>query len=175
MGDSPNQDTRRSVSPGTEIDAIGDRFEAAWLAGEEPRIEDYLGRVSSKKGADTPRQFLLELVMIDLEHRWRRAARRFEQESGQTDQSTQPDAGETVHAEAPLLEQYAERFPVMGPARQMPDEVIAFEYRVRHLWGDRPSRQSFESRFPHHTPALLERLAAIDSELSSCQAHGIGR
>lgn len=31
-----------SLSFSAEIDAICDRFEAAWKAGQQPRIEDYL-------------------------------------------------------------------------------------------------------------------------------------
>src|SRR5215212_2940953 len=37
----------RSSVPSAVVDAICDAFEAAWLAGHEPRIEDFLPRVDS--------------------------------------------------------------------------------------------------------------------------------
>src|SRR5688572_13948062 len=38
---------RRSSAPSAGVDAICDAFEASWLAGHEPRIEDFLPRVAS--------------------------------------------------------------------------------------------------------------------------------
>src|SRR5688572_2969451 len=37
-----NGDQQAAPAPPVGVDAICDAFEAAWLAGEEPRIEDYL-------------------------------------------------------------------------------------------------------------------------------------
>jgi serine/threonine protein kinase len=46
-----------------EIDAICDRFEAAWRAGEHPRIEDELGRVEESTRA----KLLEELLLVEWE------------------------------------------------------------------------------------------------------------
>ena len=50
------------------MDEQCDGFEAAWKAGQTPRIEDFL---TGLPGKDTPsRQLLVELVKIDLHYRW---------------------------------------------------------------------------------------------------------
>jgi tRNA A-37 threonylcarbamoyl transferase component Bud32 len=46
MASSHGEQPRSSV-PSAGVDAICDAFEAAWLAGQEPRIEDFLPRVES--------------------------------------------------------------------------------------------------------------------------------
>jgi serine/threonine protein kinase len=53
------------LSEARHVDAICDHFEAAWLAGQRPRIEDYLGNVPEPE-----RPFLLrELLRLELAYR----------------------------------------------------------------------------------------------------------
>jgi len=47
-----------------QIIAVCDRFEAVWLAGQQPNIEDYLSGDQSSR-----RAVLVELLRIDLEYR----------------------------------------------------------------------------------------------------------
>ncbi len=155
----------RGRSLRVDIDTLADRFEAAWQAGEQPRIEDYVGHIPSEESDNTARRFLLELVMIDLEHRWSASAERSdeivtheEERPGDTSSAALPDR--------PCLEDYARCFPALGTLDRLPEEVIVFEYRVRWLWGDRPSHDSYESRFREHSPGLLEELYEVDSEIS---------
>src|SRR5712692_10110628 len=49
------------------MDAVCDRFEAAWKAGQQPRIEDFL---DAAPAADRPR-LLRELLALELGHRSR--------------------------------------------------------------------------------------------------------
>ena len=73
---SPGADDGNPSQPyslSADVDALADRFEAAWLSGHEPRIEDFLVGVPGAAEASKRRRILIELVMIDLEHRWRRA------------------------------------------------------------------------------------------------------
>jgi len=173
VGESSEANVPGSTSSGVDIDALADRFDAAWRAGEEPQIEDYVGQALAAKHSEASQQLLLELVMVDLEHRWRRASETANRESPATIDRMQDLTPQPMRKAGPLLEDYVQRFPALGSSDSFPEEAIAFEYRVRHLWGDKPSRQSFESRFPRHTPALLERLAKIDGELSSRQPRDI--
>jgi serine/threonine-protein kinase len=56
---------RSPESPARRVDAPCDRFEAAWRAGQRPRIEDYLD-----EGADTERLVLArQLLVLELELR----------------------------------------------------------------------------------------------------------
>ena len=50
------------------VDAVSDRFEAAWRAGQGPRIEDYLGEAPEP---DRP-VLLCELLAIEVELRLKR-------------------------------------------------------------------------------------------------------
>src|SRR3954454_13158950 len=62
-------DDRRPPAPPAGVDTICDAFEAAWLAGQEPRIEDFLPR------GDPVHQDALfrELLLSEWDLRWRHA------------------------------------------------------------------------------------------------------
>src|SRR5688572_22905006 len=67
---SPLHDEQpRSSAPSAGVDTICDAFEAAWLAGREPRIEDFLPR------DDSVHQDALfrELLLSEWDLRWRHA------------------------------------------------------------------------------------------------------
>src|SRR6187402_1607138 len=59
----------RSSAPSAGVDAICDAFEAAWLAGHEPRMEDFLPRVDSVHQDALFR----ELLLSEWDLRWRHA------------------------------------------------------------------------------------------------------
>jgi hypothetical protein len=67
-----SEPTRPPIDPlPTVADDLCDHFEAAWRAGQRPRIEDFLAR-----GPDAERRrLLLELLFLDLHYR-RRAGER---------------------------------------------------------------------------------------------------
>jgi hypothetical protein len=46
------------------------------------------------------------------------------------------------------IDRYAERFPELGPARDLPPALILLEYRARRQAGDRPGLSEFKQRFP---------------------------
>lgn len=125
-------------------------FEQAWQSGSRLTIETVLAQLpSDDPAADSARQHLLvEMVKIDLEYRWRRTA-----SSGDDDLPARP-----------LVEDYLQRFPALGPLERLSPELIGEEYRIRRLWGDRPDPTSYYARFPAHgeLPSLLAR---IDAEL----------
>src|SRR5262245_23341488 len=70
-----------------------DDFERAWRNGSPPALEEFLSSIPTN---DTRRSLLEELIKVDLEYRWRRAA-----------DGTATQAG-------PHLEDYARRFPELG-------------------------------------------------------------
>ena len=119
-----------SIKHALPADAVGelqrraDEFEDAWRRGKEPAIAAFL------PAHDPPlrESVLLELVIIDLDHRWRQAP---------TDQRW-------------LIEDYLNRFPELGSADELPIELLAGEYWVRHCWGDRPAHSEYAARFPRH-------------------------
>ncbi len=158
-------DASQAKSIDADIETLADRFDAAWLAGEQPSIEDYVAKLPSEKETETSQQVLIELVMIDLEYRWRRASEPAHEEAHATIDQTLDLAPQSARGARPLLEDYVQRLPVLGSSDQFPDEAIAFEYRVRRLWGDGPSHESYERRFPARASSLLEELDKVDREV----------
>jgi hypothetical protein len=69
MADEPTD--ALPVSQLLEIDAICARFEAAWKAGEQPKVEDYLGTTRGPQRAELQR----ELEKIDAEYRLKAKAK----------------------------------------------------------------------------------------------------
>lgn len=165
--DSGRDDVLESRSMGAEIDTVADRFEAAWLAGGEPRIEEYLGQTPAADDPEASHQLLPELVMIDLEHRWRRATERAEEATPIPTEKTPGTNARPSLVAGPRLEDYVRRFPVLGSVEELPTDVIAFEYRVRHLWGDRPRHEHYLKRLPAQADQLASVLAGTDKDLSS--------
>ena len=50
----------------------------------------------------------------------------------------------------PILNDYAERFPELGPLDELPSELIGLEYEVRCLGGEKPNFQEYQDRFSQH-------------------------
>ena len=142
MSDTPaGSDALRRGSPLAGIDEACDRFEAAWKSGREPRIDDYLPVGSHAEGSSPRRQLLIELVIIDLEYRWRSAAKKLREHSQRAEESDQKGTEEPPSGPfLPLLylEDYSARYPELGPLDDLPEELVAHHSRVRQQWGDGP-------------------------------------
>lgn len=115
-------------------------FDKAWQNGGAPRIEDHLPQAGDLRRAAA----LTELIKIDLERRWRNPR----------------------ESSRPRLEEYAARFPELGGGAGLSLELIAEEYWVRCLWGDKPSAGEYLARFAQHGVKLRERLARVDQEVA---------
>src|SRR5207245_9504793 len=63
------------------------------------------------------------LIPIDLHNRWR-------------------------HRQSRCLEYYVERYKELGTLHDLPAQLICDEYRIRHLYGDKPPMDVYEARFP---------------------------
>src|SRR5262245_17980796 len=91
---------------------------------------------------DFSRRLVEELVTVDLEYRWRSGLQA-------------------------RLEEYVAQHTALQPLQRLPIELITYEYRVRHCWGDKPNHAEYVSRFPQHGPALLAALRSTDAELTA--------
>ena len=130
------------------FEKILQQFDQARRSKPLARLEDYLPPISGHVGGavDPARRKLLEeLVKIDLECSWKQAAQRG----------------------GSCLEDYIKRYPELGPVDLLPLELIGWEYRVRHRWGDHPSHQEYLKRFPRGKADLPKILARIDAELAA--------
>jgi hypothetical protein len=124
-------------------------FDKAWRSGPAPQVEAFLAAVQPPLSGPARREFVEELVKIDLEYRWRQA--------GRTSTGGKP----------PRLEEYAARLPDLGGVDQLALDLIGEEYRLRQARGDHPARAEYLTRFPRHATALQNLLAQIDRELAS--------
>lgn len=168
-----NPDKHQSSASGSqsgEIDTVADRFEAAWRAGEEPAIEEFVDVTVENERVFSQRELLAELVGIDLEWRWRRA----EEQSGQSSASAESAVESSDDNESspeisrrPLLEHYVGRYPALAPLDSLPEELVAHEYYVRTRWGDGPSHGEYQERFRSQWSGLEQILAEVDEELES--------
>ena len=67
----------------------------------------------------------------------------------------------------PCLEDYVARYPDLNGLEHLPLELIAHEYRVRTIWGDKLVPSEYAGRFGQHHDALLEHLAAVEQEVKT--------
>ncbi|MEQ8790885.1 MAG: adenylate/guanylate cyclase domain-containing protein [Pirellulaceae bacterium] len=163
---SKAQGSSSEASP-SEVDRLCDRFEAAWRdAPPLPSIEAYL-KESAGRGPHGQRNLLAELVMIDMEQRWRRTSEANVEEST----SRPPRASLSTLADTlppqPRIEDYIIRYPQLGGLADVSDEMIGFEYRTRQKWGDGADLAEFQRRFPDRAARLGQLLGdeAVETAL----------
>ena len=140
----------------TEIERHCERFEAAWKLNLTPSIADVLRSHHLPRDAKAQRVLLIELVLIDVEYRWRRAA----------ELRNDPSQTQTPQREPLYLADYAAQFADFGPLDRLSVEVFAEEYRIRQLWGDRPTHNEYLERYGQRGAELSNALARVDRELA---------
>lgn len=106
-----------------QLQDIAERFEVAWKkasgSADAPDLDAFLPPPDHVLRITA----LHELVKLDLESRWRKGI-------------------------SYILEHYIERFPELGTVDTISPQLIYEEYCIRQRYGDRPSVESFEKRFP---------------------------
>ncbi len=151
----------------TDLEALFERFDCNWRASGPPDIDEYLRGLDPAQRRDA----LLELVRIDLEYRWKSGSPRTNHHPAVShDRGANSGAignGASGHStERWLLEDYAARFPELGPLEAAPADLVAEEYLVRRKWGDAPSQDAYVARFGSRTE-LFEALRQIDTDLQT--------
>jgi serine/threonine protein kinase/tetratricopeptide (TPR) repeat protein len=106
-----------------ELRYIAERFETAWQKAEGGGETVDPNRFLPPRGNPLRTLALHTLIKTDLENRWKRGR-------------------------ACDLEHYLERFPELGPVKDLPAQLIYDEYAVRHRHGDKPTLTAYEVRFP---------------------------
>ncbi len=135
------------MSDRLQIQARVASFEQCWLADASPNIEHYLFE-NSPENKQINCELLIELICIDLEFRW----------SNKFNRGIMP-------RDWWKLDVYIARFSELLSATDLPLELIGEEYRVRQRWGDKPTHDSFLSRFVNRREELAALLTNIDREM----------
>ena len=142
-----------------EFDSRIERFEAAWQKGVIPDVGEFLLSEEFEPQVHRRLDLIAELVMIDLEYRWRCAVK----SASRTKPTERTDDAQNDFPERPLVEDYIEPFPELRDGKLT--KVIASEYHTRHRWGDRPGHDEYLRRFPAYTRKLSEALQGVDQRL----------
>ena len=122
--------TRAPLEPSDwdQVQKVANSFKTALKTAPHADLEHFL----PTQGRVRP-WALVELVKIELAYRWE-------------------------HGRGLLLDHYLEKFPDLGPAKELPAALVYEEYRLRHLYGDSPPLTTYKARFPEQF-AELQRLA----------------
>ena len=134
------------------IDDLCHEFESQWSSGSPPSIDGFVQKWRQDFADDEgwlPR-LLVELVMLDLEYRWRRGGSAGDEGSFPT---------------RPRLTDYASRWPQLGEPRDWPLDLVKHEYRVRRLAGDDVRREEYEVGFGP-APVVKKALEQVDRQLN---------
>lgn len=107
----------------------------------------------SSFSSEQQRILVLQLVAVDIEYRWL---------PNGMDIATNDPLGTKPH-----LARYIAQFETLGSIEGLPTWLLAEEYHVRQLWGDRPSHDRFLAEHPAHVAELLTELVRIDRELAA--------
>ncbi|NIP86736.1 MAG: hypothetical protein GTO03_14710, partial [Planctomycetales bacterium] len=136
MGDTQAHATDETLRRDEAVDETLRRgFEAAWVQGSSPTIDQYLPAEDAASYLFT----LAELVHIDLEFAWKAFAQLRHQAHtlASGEELRRPDR----------LEDYLARFEGLQHPRILL-ELIQHEYALRHRFTDHPALEEYRRRFP---------------------------
>jgi hypothetical protein len=122
------------------IDPICDRYEAAWLAGQRPRIDDYLRQVPEVERA----ALLHELLRLQRAYLQGDQRRRWQQ-------------GERVSVRA-----YLEETPSLHDYPELVFELVCSEVLLREEMGEKPKPVDYLDLVPSHQTQLRRFFTARD-------------
>jgi hypothetical protein len=126
----PRSRTTVGAGDGRRLEQILERFEAAWIGGEQPALEDYLQGTGEERLA-----LLIELIHADLEFRLA--------------------AGLPAR-----LEEYLQRFPEVQDDGAVLADLLATEFQARRRRGEECQVDEYVQRFPGIASILSDRLRA---------------
>lgn len=138
-----NQPTKRLVDE-TSIE----QFESAIIKGDSISIEDFLPPKTAANYVGT----LFELVQIDQEFNWKATG--------------VAEIGDATLANAPLVETYLQRFPVLKDETLL-KQLIQHEYYLRQRYALKPQLAEYRKRFPdiiisnEDLPEAVGEMAAV--------------
>ena len=147
MGENPANDGSPQPESGAFlIDQVCARFEAAWKTGNRPRIEDYLPSGPSAKEKPLGRDLLVQLIRIDLEHRWDQAAESSESLAETANREVEQDTPSRSLPKRPRLTDYLARFPELRSLNDLPEDLIAKERAARRRYMSPSDERSKETQ-----------------------------
>ena len=123
-----------------------DDFEEAWQRRNFATIDRMLADKTLSP------ELVAELVMIDLEYRWRYPL-------------SSSHRGKALIPNCPRIEDYLRSISNLQNDSCSVLELVGEEYRVRLQWAEQPSAEEFFDRFPNHRDELQAAFETIDRDV----------
>lgn len=158
----PHTDTSLSLD---HVEDLLDEFESRWHTGNPPQIGSFLNLPALRQASRSERlDFLVELVMVDLEYRWRdKFVARYAPGITHRQQEGQQDPH--LPRSCAKVEDYVAAHPELASEKDVLIKLLEEEYRVRLRQADEPSLEEFVARFPLLEALLRRRLPALANSL----------
>lgn len=154
-----------------EIDECLDEFDAAWHGSVIPSITKWIAQLALPHDLALKQSLISELIKIDLEQRWRRSCEKslvVQAPLNSNHFSDLPDQAQ--------LDDYQRALAAVWPFPQLPGDLLAEEYRVRQLWGDKPDQATYEQRCAAELwPELRKLLSQVDADIRRRLSGSAGR
>lgn len=147
------------------IDDLIDEFERRWQTGSPPQISAFLSLPAIRKARRSEQLgFLVELIMVDLEYRWReKLVARYA--SGIVPNQQHGQKSSAIPRTFSKLEDYLAAFPELASEDDKLSKLLEEEFLVRQRQGDDPSVDEFVARFPRLEPNLRRDLPTLATSL----------
>lgn len=120
-----------------------DAFAEAWKSDTPPDLETYLPELGNSQWLPT----LVELIKIDLKHRW----------------------GDARNGR--ILEEYVRQFPELAADGHLPLDLIYEEFHVRRQSGEDVKPEDYAARFPGQAEGLTTLLRLESPESTTSALH----
>jgi serine/threonine protein kinase len=125
---------RLNTAEWEQLEDLADRFQEAWKPDQPVDLQPFLPPPGSPLRSIT----LRELVITDLELRWR-------------------------HGQRVGVEDYYQKYPELPRSRTVLIKLLFEEYRIRHRYGDEPDLSVYQRRFPEVSEDLRRLLQRSDT------------
>jgi eukaryotic-like serine/threonine-protein kinase len=158
----PEEGDSLSLAAAQQVNALCNRFEAAWQAGQRPRLEDALA-----EAAEVERPALLqELLALEVYYRRQHGEAPCPDEYRDRFPDLDPawlaaelradQRARWLRGERVLAEEYLRRHPALAGETAL--EVVYGEFLLREELGEVPDPAEYERRFPEHADRLRQQL-----------------
>ncbi len=137
---------------GVDLESMHEVFEPAWMKIPYSDLRNYISTHCVQADSESRTTVTVQLIRIDLAHRWK----------------TDGDApvGDPLPTR-PHVNDYVTTLTEFRDTEEVPIELLAFEFRVRHLWGDGPGIKDFTGQFmPKQRAALQDAFKKVTSNIS---------
>lgn len=149
-----------------------EQFTASWDPSQPPALDTFIDTITGSLPLqqETIRRLMIEVIQIDLSHRWsltNPTESTMDAITVVSDTQSTIAAPKTDPAYHWLLEKYTDVLPQLGPLTDFPLELIICEYKVRRRWGDDPQITEYAERFNRDTEKLKQIFGHVEKDLDS--------